>query len=175
MGRAEKEEKVRLLAEKLASYTATLLTDYQGLDVGTITELRHRFRASEVEFRVVKNTLAKLAAGAAGIPDLAPLIEGPTAYAFSQDPIAPARIVAELSRAHPQLRLKGGVVDMKVVTAEEATMLATLPSLEVLQAAVAGRLKAPLYALTYSLGAMLQMLVRAVDEIRKHKEVEPAV
>ena len=170
MPRPEKEEKVRLLAEKISSSPTTLLTDYQGLDVETITELRRRFRESGVEFRVVKNTLAKLAADSAGVPGLKALIDGPTAYAFSDDPVTPARIVAEFARKYPHLRLKGGVVEMSIVTAEQAEELAKLPPLETLQAMAVTQLKSPLYAFATVLAAMLRMLVCALDEVRKQKQ-----
>jgi large subunit ribosomal protein L10 len=173
LGRAEKEEKVKIVAEKLGSYVATLLTDYQGLDADTITDLRRRFRESDVEFRIVKNTLAKLAADSAGVPELKELIDGPTAYAFSQDPVVPARIVADFSRTHPQLRIKGGVLEGTVLTEERAAVLATLPELDTLQTMVVTQLKSPLYAFVNTLAAMLRMLVCVLEEIRKQKEEEP--
>lgn len=172
MPRPEKEEKVRLFAEKVASTTATLLTDYQGLDVESITELRRTFREANVEFRIFKNTLAKLAADSAGVPDLKPLIDGPTAYVFSDDPVAPAKIVAEFAKQHPFLRLKGGVVEMSVLTAEQAVELANLPPLSTLQAMAVSRLKSPLYAITGVLAGMLRMLVYALGEICNQKQEE---
>ncbi len=173
MGRAEKEEKVKIFADKLASYNATLLTDYQGLDADTITELRRRFRESDVEFRIFKNTLAKLAANSASLPGLAELIDGPTAYAFSQDPVTPARIVGEFSKRHPQLRIKGGVLEGAVLTGERAGQLATLPDLNTLQTMLARQLTSPLYAFASVLAAMLRMLVSVLDEVRKQKGAEP--
>jgi len=170
--RPEKEEKVRQLADKVSSTTATLLTDYQGLDVESITELRRTFREANVEFRVFKNTLAKLAADSAGVPDLKPFIDGPTAYAFSDDPVTPARIIAEFAKKHPLLRLKGGVVDMSVLTAEQAAELAELPPLPTLQAMALVQLKSPLYAITNTLAAMLRMLLCALNEICKQKQGE---
>ena len=173
MPRPDKEEKVRQLAEKVSSTTATLLTDYQGLDVESITELRRTFREANVEFRVFKNTLAKLAADSAGVPDLKPFIDGPTAYAFSDDPVAPAKIIAEFAKKHPFLRLKGGVVEMSVLTAEQAGELADLPPLPTLQAMVVTQLKSPLYALTGVLAGTLRALLYALDEISKQKQEEP--
>jgi large subunit ribosomal protein L10 len=170
--RPEKEERVRQLAEKVASTTATLLTDYQGLDVESITELRRTFREANIEFRVFKNTLAKLAAESAGVPDLKPFIDGPTAYAFSDDPVTPAKIIAEFAKKHPFLRLKGGVVEMNVLTAEQAGELATLPPLPTLQAMAVTQLKSPLYALANALAAMIRMLVYALDGICKQKQEE---
>jgi len=170
--RPEKEEKVRQLAEKVSSTTATLLTDYQGLDVESITELRRTFRDADIEFRVVKNSLARLAADTAGVPELKPFIDGPTAYVFSDDPVAPARIVAEFAKKHPFLRLKGGVVEMSVLTAEQAGELATLPPLPSLQAMVVTQLKSPLYGLASTLAGVLRMLVYALDGICKQKQEE---
>ncbi len=173
MGRAEKEEKVKIFADKLASYNATLLTDYQGLDADTMTDLRRRFRESDVEFRIFKNTLAKLAADSASVPELGELIDGPTAYAFSQDPVTPARIVGEFSRTHPQLRIKGGVLEGVVLSGERAAHLATLPDLNTLQTMLATQLTSPLYAFASALAGMLRMLVSVVDEVRKQKGEEP--
>jgi large subunit ribosomal protein L10 len=172
LGRAEKEEKVKGFADKLGSYTAILLTDYQGLDADTITELRRRFRESEVEFRVFKNTLAKLAADSASMPDLKELIDGPTAYAFAQDPVLPARIVADFAKTHPQLRIKGGVLEGSILTEERAGELANLPDLNTLHTMVVTQLTSPLYAFAGSLSAMLRMLVSVLDEVRKHKGEE---
>jgi large subunit ribosomal protein L10 len=173
LGRAEKEEKVKVFADKLASYNATLLTDYQGLDADTITELRRKFRESDVEFRIFKNTLAKLAADSASVPELAALIDGPTAYAFSQDPVTSARIVGEFSKTHPQLRIKGGLLEGAVLTGERAGHLATLPDLHTLQTMLATQLTSPLYAFASALGAMLRMLMYVLEEVRKQKGEEP--
>jgi large subunit ribosomal protein L10 len=172
LGRAEKEETVKILADKLGSYNATLLTDYQGLDADTITNLRRTFRESDVEFRVFKNTLAKLAAEAASVPDLRELIDGPTAYAFSKDPVVPARIVAEFSKKHPQLRIKGGVLEGVVLTEERAGQLARLPDLTTLHTMLVTQLTSPLYAFASTLAAMLRALVSVVDEVRKQKGEE---
>jgi len=171
--RPEKEEKVRRLAEKIASSTATLLTDYQGMDVETISELRRKFRESDVEFRVEKNTLAKLAADAAGVPELKELIEGPTAYVFSHDPVMPAKIVAEFAKDHPELRCKGGVLDMEVVTGKQVAELATLPPMATLRGMAVTQLKSPLYAFAYTLAGMLRMLVYVLEEIRKQHPQQP--
>jgi large subunit ribosomal protein L10 len=175
LARSEKEETIRLLAEKLSSYSTTFVADYQGLDVETITELRRKLSAAEVEFRVVKNTLAGLAADAAGISDLKALLKGPTACVFSHDPVIPSKILIEFSKAHPELKLKGGVLDKVVLTADEAMRLATLPSLQTLQVILVTRLKAPLYVVVSMLASPLRAVVYVVDEIRKQKEAEAVV
>lgn len=139
---AEKIEKVADLKERIEQSKAILLTDYRGLTVSDATELRRSLGESGTRFAVVKNTLMKRAAGDAGLQQLESLLEGPTAVAFvAGDPVGAAKKVVDAARRFPALVLKGGYVEGKVLTAEEAQALATLESREAMLSKIAGLAK----------------------------------
>lgn len=139
---AEKIEKVADLKERIEQSKAILLTDYRGLTVSDATELRRSLRESGARFAVVKNTLMKRAAGDAGLEQLESLLDGPTAVAFvAGDPVGAAKKVVDAARRFPALVLKGGYVEGKVLTAEEAQALATLESREAMLSKIAGLAK----------------------------------
>ncbi len=142
MPNTEKVDKVAVLKGRISGSEALLLTEYRGLSVHDATELR-RSLGETAEFSVVKNTLMKLAAGEAGVAELDPLLEGPTAVAFvTGDPVSAAKKVVDAARKFPGLILKGGFLEGKVLSAEEAQALATLESREVMLSRIAGILKA---------------------------------
>lgn len=142
MPNAEKIEKVADLKERIEQSKAILLTDYRGLTVSDATELRRSLGESGARFAVVKNTLMKRAAGDAGLEQLESLLDGPTAVAFvAGDPVGAAKKVVDAARRFPALVLKGGYVEGKVLTAEEAQALATLESREAMLSKIAGLAK----------------------------------
>ncbi len=168
--RAEKTAAVAELTDRFRSSTATVLTEYRGLTVAQLTELR-RALGSGTTYTVTKNTLAKRAAAQAGLEELAPLFSGPTALAFvSGDPVEAAKSLREFSKANPLLVIKGGVVEGKTLNAEEVTKLADLESREVLLAKLAGAMKANLSkaaALFQEPIAKVARLAAALEEKRK--------
>lgn len=173
MKRAEKEAQVELIQKKFSQAKAVVLTDYRGLTVEEMTELRKKLREAEVEFRVVKNTLARLAARKANIEGLEPYLEGPTAIAFGEkDPVAPAKILHSFARDHKNLELKMGIVENRILDRQELAALATLPSREVLLAQLAGVMQAPLRNLGMVLSAPLRNMVYALEGIRKKQAQE---
>ncbi len=173
MKRAEKESQVELIQKKFSQAKAVVLTDYRGLTVEEMTELRKKLREAEVEFRVVKNTLARLAARKANIEGLEPYLEGPTAIAFGEkDPVAPAKILHSFARDHKNLELKMGIVENRILDRQELAALATLPSREVLLAQLAGVVQAPLRNLGMVLSAPLRNMVYALEGIRKKQAQE---
>jgi large subunit ribosomal protein L10 len=102
----------------------TILTDYRGLDVAEVTELRSKLREAGVTYKVAKNTMVRIAAHDLGIMDLDPYLEGPTAVAFSPDPVAVAKILTEFSKTHNELEIKSGLLEGQVVDAEQLKNLA---------------------------------------------------
>src|SRR6476469_7277790 len=142
--RADKAGAVAELTDNFRNSPATLLTEYRGLTVKQLTELR-RSLGRTTTYTVAKNTLAKRAAANAGIDGLDELFTGPTALAFvSGDPVEAAKGLREFAKAHPLLVIKGGVFEGRTLTAAEVTKLADLESREVLLAKLAGAMKANL-------------------------------
>jgi len=142
MPKAEKIERVAELKAGIEGSDALLLTEYRGLTVSDITELRRSLAEGGATFAVVKNTLMQRAAADASIEDLEALLEGPTAVAFvSGDPVAAAKKVVDAAKKFPALILKGGYMEGKVLSADEAKGLADLDSKEVMLSKIAGLLK----------------------------------
>ncbi len=130
MLRADKERVVAELAERLRSTNTLMVADYRGLSMPEIEELRERLLEAGARFTVVKNTLTKLAAEAAGTEQVLELIDGPTAIAFldaDSDPAAVAKVLNDTAKAHEVLVLRGGLLDGIVVGDSEIKQLATLP------------------------------------------------
>jgi large subunit ribosomal protein L10 len=166
MLRAEKERVVAELAERLRSTSTLMVADYRGLSMPEIEELRARLVEAGARFTVVKNTLAKLAAEAAGTEQVLELIDGPTAIAFLEgdgDPAAVAKVLNDTAKAHEVLVLRGGVLDGAVVGDEEIKRLATLPPTEVLRAQLAGAVVAPLTTVVGLFTAPLRDLVAVLN------------
>ena len=142
MPKAEKIERVAELKAGIEGSDALLLTEYRGLTVSDITELRRSLAEGGTRFAVVKNTLMQRAAADASIEDLEALLEGPTAVAFvTGDPVAAAKKVVDAAKKFPALILKGGYMEGKVLSADEAKGLADLDSKEVMLSKIAGLLK----------------------------------
>jgi large subunit ribosomal protein L10 len=146
--RAPRPEKVATVAEireKLESSGAALVTEYRGLTVGALAELRTTLRDAGGEYKVYKNTLARRAASETGRETLEEMLVGPTGITFVHgDLAAVAKALRDFSRSNPQLVLKGGFLGDKALSAADVTALADLPSREVLLAQLAGALQAPL-------------------------------
>jgi large subunit ribosomal protein L10 len=142
MPNAEKTGAVAELTEHFNSSSATVITEYRGLSVKQVTQLR-RALGSDTTYAVVKNTLTKLAAAEAGVSIDDSLLTGPTAIAFVKgDPVEAAKGLRDFARTNPLLIIKGGVLDGKTLSAAEVNKIADLESREVLLAKLAGALKA---------------------------------
>jgi large subunit ribosomal protein L10 len=142
MPKPEKIGRVTELKERIEGSDALLLAEYRGLTVSEITTLRRSLAEGGTRFSVVKNTLMRRAASAAAIDELQSLLEGPTAVAFViGDPVAAAKRVVEAAKRFPTLVLKGGFMEGRVLSSEEARALADLESREVMLSKVAGMLK----------------------------------
>jgi len=170
MMRTEKEARVKELAQQLEGKNVILLSDFTGMDVETATEIRRRFREESVEFRVVKNTLAKLAAEQLGLTELAKLFTGPNAVVMTEDdPVAPAKILAEFEKKAETPRIKQGWVETVMMDEAQIRQLAELPPREVLLAQIAAGFQAPVAGFTRLLHEMLRQLVSVLDEVGKMK------
>ncbi len=140
---------VDALAEKLSTATAAVFVDYKGINVAQDTELRNQFRAANVEYTVVKNTLTRFAANKAGYNQFDDLLNGTTSLACTTgDPIAPARIVCEFAKKNKDLlKIKGGIIEGSVLSAEELSAFGELPSKDALLSQVLGTFLAPITSL----------------------------
>ena len=142
MPKQEKVARVAELKERIEGSGALLLTEYRGLTVSEISELRRSLAEGGASFAVVKNTLMQRAASEAGISELEPLLSGPSAVTFVDgDPVAAAKSVVKAQKLFPALILKGAYLDGRVLSAEEATSLADLESREVMLSKIAGLMK----------------------------------
>lgn len=170
MARKEKELFVEDLTGKMNEAASIIFTDYRGLDVAQITELRSKLREADVEFRVVKNTLARFAAEKANITNLDEILIGPTAMAFGvADPVAPAKILLSFAKDHPQLEIKGGVLEGSVIDLSKVEYLAKIPSREELLAKALGSMQAPISGLVMVLAGILRKFLYALNEIKETK------
>ena len=169
MNREEKARVIEALAEKLRGSSA-LLVDYQGMDVARSTDLRRRSREAGVEFVVAKNTLTRRAADEAGVEGLSEYLVGPTALAFSDDPVASAKLLAEFADQVESFALKGGLLEgSRVLTETDVVALSRLPGREQLLAQVEGGISSPLTGLVTVLNNTIQGLVVALGQIAEQK------
>ena len=174
MPRPDKVAVVDEVSQRLTDATATVLTEYRGLSVDDLAELRAKLRESDASYRVVKNTLTRLAARDAGfdIPD--DLLVGPTAITFcAGDPVAAAKVLRAFSRQHPELVIKGGVLDGRLLDAAETTRLADLESREELLARLAGLMQAIIAQPARLAQANLSKLARLLAALQDKKAEEP--
>ena len=166
MKREQKEQVVDELTQRLQAAETLLVADYRGLTMPQIDELRTRLLESGARFTVVKNTLTRRAAEAAGADALLALLDGPSAIAFLDadgDMVAAAKALADSARETRVLEIRGGIMQGRPVTAAEVETLAKLPAADVLRGQVLGAIVAPLTALAGLLNAPLQNLVGLID------------
>ena len=157
----EKKQVVDELVERLERANILITTDYRGLTVGEMTELRRKLRREEIEYRVVKNNLVRFAAERIGRAGLMDVVEGPTAIAFGYgDIILPAKTLLDYIRSTKiELKISGGMLEQRVLSDADVTALATMPPREVLVAKFIGGLQAPIYGLVNVLNANLTGLL----------------
>ena len=168
----QKAEQVELLSEKLRKAKVALLTDYRGLTVTQLQDLRGKLRTGDVEYRVVKNTLARRAAEAAGVPALQSELEGPVAIAFGYDDLSlPSKLINEFVRTtRLKLDVKGGLVEGRVFSPDQVKQLADLPSRETLLAQLLGTLQSPVAQLVGIMQTPVQQLLGVLDAYKSKLE-----
>ena len=175
MARPDKAAAVAELADGFRSSTAVLLTEYRGLTVAQLKELRTTL-GQHVHYAVVKNTLTKIAAREASVEGLDDLLSGPSAIAFvSGDPVDAAKGLRDFAKANPLLVIKGGVMDGKSLTPDEIRKLADLESREVLLAKLAGAMKASLSGAVSLFAAPLAQTARLVEALRAKAAEDPSI
>lgn len=168
-----KKQVVEEIKERLEKTQVAVLADYRGLNVAEVTELRAKLREAGVDFKVLKNTLTRLAANEVGLEGLDPYLEGPTAIAFGiDDPVVPAKVLSDYAKTHKALEIKAGILEKKVIDANGVKALADLPSREVLLAKVMGAMQSPLYGFAGSLQGLLRNLVYVLDAVKEKKAAE---
>jgi large subunit ribosomal protein L10 len=166
MARPDKAAAVAELTEAFRGSTAAVLTEYRGLTVAQITQLR-RSISGNATYTVTKNTLTAIAASQAGVSAFDGQLSGPSAIAFvTGDPVETAKAIRDFAKANPALVIRSGYLDGKPLTADEVTKLADLESREVLLAKAAGVFKASLYQAAYLFTAPAAQAARTVDALR---------
>lgn len=171
MARPDKEASVADITERFNDSDAALLTEYRGLRVSEIAEVRNSLRESDTDYKVLKNTLARIAVREVGLEELVEMLTGPTAIAFIKgDAAAAAKALDEAAKKYPVLAIKGGVLNGKVIDAEQAKQLAKLEPREVLLAKIAMLMNSPAQQTVNVFGALLRDLGSMLAQVVAKKE-----
>ncbi|HZK42987.1 MAG TPA: 50S ribosomal protein L10 [Syntrophomonadaceae bacterium] len=167
----KKQQIVQEIEQKLSEATLVVFTNYRGISVMEMTELRNMLRQPGVEFKVLKNTLTEFALKNSGHEEVIEHIEGPNAVLFSnEDPVGPAKAIYDFMKKYKKLEVKVGLIDGEMIGAEQIKALADLPPREVLIGQVLGTMQAPITGFVNVLNANITGLVRALDQVREQKE-----
>ena len=168
-----KRETIAELREELAKARTMIVSEYRGLTVKEIAEIRRALRKQDVTYRVVKNRLMRIAAEDTVGEALSPLLTGPTAIAFGNDEAGTAKAVLDATRPYNKIvRITGGVLGDKAIDADAVTRLAALPSREILLAKLAGGMQAPVANLASLLAAPLRNLGYALSQVAEQKRTQ---
>ncbi len=169
----KKEEKaavVSQLKEAFSNYQVMILTDYRGLDVESMNALRKQLRENAVVFRVVKNTLLRIASKETEIEKIQELFTGPTAIAIStKDPVAPAKVLKEFAKEHDALKIKGGILSGKPLSVSDVEYLANLPDRDILLAQLFSVMNAPQAGLVNVLTGVIRGLLNVLHAVEEKK------
>ena len=173
MPNAAKAESVEQLKERFDGVQAAVLTEYRGLTVKQISDLRKQLKGAAAEYKVLKNRLAKIAVRGGALDGLAPHLKGPTGIAFTrQDPVAVAKALQAFVRTNPQLTIKVGLVEGNVVAPEALRSLADLPSKDVLRSQIIGAIEGPMSQIVSLLQAPMRELAYVLAERGKGAAAE---
>ena len=164
-----KRETVAELREALASSRTLIVSEYRGLTVKELAEIRRALRKQDVSYRIVKNRLMRIAAQDTVGEALSPLLVGPTAIAFGNEESATAKAVLDATRAYKLVTVTGGVLGTRSIDAEGVKSLASLPSREILLGKLAGGMQAPVATLAGLLVANIRNLGSALAQVRDQK------
>lgn len=169
MNRTQKSTVVADVRERLARQPNVYLTDFTGLKVKQVTELRRRFRQAGLEYVVLKNTLAQRALAEVDIAGLDAALAGPTGWVFAEDPVAAAKIIADFQKEAGTFHVKAGLVEGRLVTPQDVAHLAKLPSRPELLSQLAGALQAPLQAFLGAANGLMYQWVGALEALRSQR------
>ena len=168
--KAFKNDKVALIKEKIEKAQVVIVTEYQGLSVEEITKLRRSLQKDGGDYMVTKNTLAKLALKGTQYEVLAETLKGPIALAFGyEDQVAPAKALSQFIKEAKKGEIVAAAMDGRLMSAEEAKALATLPSKEEIYAKMLGCINSPASGIANSVNAVMSSLVRAIAAVRDQK------
>jgi large subunit ribosomal protein L10 len=171
VAKAEKVQEVQEIVGRFNDAQSALLTEYRGLTVGEIAEVRAALRDANAEYRVLKNTLARIAVRDVGLEELVEMLTGPTAIAFIRgDAVEAAKALDDAAKKYPVLVIKGGVLDGKIVDADQARALAKLESREIQLTKIAMLMNAPLQQTVNVFAAMLRDLGSMLAQVLAQKE-----
>jgi large subunit ribosomal protein L10 len=169
MKRTEKEQLVSELRDKLQKSTSLYYTDFTGLNVKRMTELRRRLKRAGVDYVVIKNTLALRAVNESGL--VGEKLKGPTGLVLGADPVAAAKVLTDFAREFEQKpAVKGGLLEGKAVDAAQVKQLASLPSREQMLADLGAGLQSPMTAFVGALNGLLYMFAGALDALKSQRE-----
>jgi large subunit ribosomal protein L10 len=169
MNRTEKQQLVTELTDKIKGAKALYYTDFTGLNVKRMTELRRRFRKAGVEYVVIKNTLALRAINDSGLTGTR--LRGPTGVVVSKDPVAAAKLLTDFARENDQKPVvKGGLLDGAAIDDVQVKKLASMPSREQMLAELGAGLMSPMAAFVGALNGLMYMMVGALEALKAQKE-----
>ena len=169
-----KRETVAELREALSSSRTLIVSEYRGLSVKELAEIRRALRKQDVTYRIVKNRLMRIAAQDTVGEALGPLLVGPTAIAFGTDESSTAKAVLDATRPYKIVTITGAVLGNRAISADDVRSLASLPPREVLLAKLAGGMQAPVATLAGLLAANIRNLGYALSQVRDQKATQPA-
>lgn len=169
--KAFKNEKIEALKETVAKAKVAIVTDYRGLSVAEITNLRRALQKEGGDFTVVKNTLAKIAVKDTVFEPITEILQGSTAIAFGfDDEVSPAKVVSKFIKEAKKTEIIGGALDGKLLSAKEVDALSKLPSKEELYAKMLGCINSPASGIANCVNGVMRSLVIATEAVRKQKE-----
>jgi large subunit ribosomal protein L10 len=169
MKRTEKEQLVSELKDKLQGAKSLYYTDFTGLNVKRMTELRRRLKRAGIDYVVIKNTLALRAVNESGL--VGERLKGPTGLVFGKDPVAAAKVLTDFAKENEQRpAVRGGLLDGKSVDAAQVKQLASLPSREQMLADLGAGLQSPMAAFVGALNGLLYMFAGALDALKSQRE-----
>jgi len=168
--RAKKEAEVKRIEDELKNSASVVFTEFRGLDVHEIQELRKQLRENQVQYKVIKNTLARIAVRNLKMEEIEDFLIGPTALATAvEDIIAPARVLHGFAKEHESLKIKGGILEGEVIDVQKVKTLAVLPSEDELLAKLLGNLNGPIVNLLNVLNGPLRGFIGALNAIADQK------
>ena len=166
-----KAKKIEEIKEDICRSSVAIATDYRGLTVEEITTLRRGLQEKDADYTVVKNTLAKLAVKDTEYEPLAEFFTGPTALVLSHsDQVGPAKVLTQFIKKAKKVKVKGGMMDGKVMTESDIKQLADTPSMEELYGSIIRSVNSPATGLTMCINSVIRSLITCIDKVREQKE-----